>query len=449
MRRRWWRIAAPCADLILLAGCAVGPRYHRPVPITPDNFKETVGWKFAQPTDAAIRGPWWELFDDPQLNAFEEQVSVSNQTIAASAAGFLAARALVKQARSQLYPTVTANPSITVSRGSISRVQTTSPSSGSVVTSGSTGSVLTPASSTSTVTDYSLPFDASYEPDLWGRVGSTVRMNAAAAQVSAADLENTRLTIQAELAVDYFQLRGQDWLKQVLDSTVAAFQEALDLAKARYETGIDSDESVAQAETQLESAQAQDTNLGILRAQYEHAIAMLLGQPASTFSMPLQPLTANPPAIPIGVPSQLLERRPDVAAAERSAAEANAQIGVAKAAFFPTLTLSGSLGFASTSLANWLTWPSRVWSVGPALAATLFDGGLRKATAAQYEAAYRPDGGELSRDRARRVSAGRRQPLHSPNPDGRSSAAGYCSELSGTKSPARHRQVQIRDRSVT
>ena len=225
-------------------------------------------------------------------------------------------------------------------------------------------------------------------PDLWGRVRNTVRAQASAAQASAADLENTRLTVQAEVAADYFQLRGQDALKQLLDSTVIAYQESLDLTKALYETGIDSDESVAQAETQLESTQAQDTNLGILRAQYEHAIAMLVGQPASTFSIAAEPLKSDPPAIPFGVPSQLLERRPDVAANERLMEQANAQIGVALTAYYPTLTLSAAAGLESHSFTSWFTWPSRFFAVGPAVSETIFDGGLRKGTVQQFRAQY-------------------------------------------------------------
>jgi NodT family efflux transporter outer membrane factor (OMF) lipoprotein len=215
-----------------------------------------------------------------------------------------------------------------------------------------------------------------------------VRANVAAAQASAADLENTRLTMQSELAVDYFSLRGQDALKELLDSTVVAYRQSLDLTRALYETGIDSDESVAQAETQLEITQAQDTNLGILRAQYEHAIAMLVGQPASTFSIAALPWNVAPPAIPFGVPSQLLERRPDIAANERLMAQANAQIGVAVAAYYPTVTLSAAAGLQSTSFVNWFTWPSRFWSVGPSVAETIFDGGLRRATVEQYRAQY-------------------------------------------------------------
>ncbi len=357
----------------LLQGCAVGPTYHRPAVQSPPAYKEADGWKVAQPKDEVLHGQWWQLFNDPQLDALEQQVNVSNQNIAAAFASFLQARALVKEARAQYYPTLAVDPSVTRSRSSANLLQ-----SGGAA----------PAASGRTFTDYDLPFDASWTPDLWGRVRNTVKGNVAAAQASAADLENARLTAQAELAVDYYQLRTQDSLKQLLDATVVAYQQSLQVNQALYDTGIGGEEAVAQAEVQLQATQAQDTNLGIARAQYEHAIALLVGQPASTFSIPVEPLTADPPPIPIGVPSQLLERRPDVAADERLMAQANAQIGVATAAYYPTLTLSATAGFESSSLSNWLTWPSRYWSVGPALAETLFDGGLRRATVQQYRAAY-------------------------------------------------------------
>jgi NodT family efflux transporter outer membrane factor (OMF) lipoprotein len=366
----------------LLAGCTVGPKYHTPTAatpaaykeLTPDDYKNTDGWKVAQPKDDALRGKWWEIFGDPHLNALEEKVNVSNQNIAAAAASFFAARALVKEARSQLFPIVTTNPAITVQRPSAT--------SSTGKTGGST------SSSTGTFTDYTFPFDATWQPDLFGRIRNTIKSAAYGAQASAADLENIRLTVQADVAVDYFQLRGQDALKQLLDSTVVAFEQTLDLTKALYETGIESDEAVAQAETQLEATEAQNAALGIQRAQFEHAIAMLTGQSASTFSIPVEPLKSSPPAIPIGVPSQLLERRPDIAAAERLVAQANSQIGVARAAYFPTVTLSAAAGFASTSVASWFTWPSRFFSMGPAAAETIFEAGLRRATVEQFRAQY-------------------------------------------------------------
>jgi len=365
------------------SGCAVGPKYARPPvesppvykELSPDGGQSAGNWKTARPSDAAVRGKWWETFHDPQLNELEEKASSSNQNIAAAAANFLAARSLVRQARSQYFPTVTTNPSIMNTRPSPAQfggLQTGDPSGLTV----------------KSYTDYSLPFDASWEADLWGRIRGSVRVNIYAAQASAADLVNVRLSEQAELAADYYELRAQDSLKQVLDATVVAYQQTLELTQSQYRAGLSSDEAVAQAEAQLKAAQAQDTDLGVLRAQYEHAIAVLIGQSPSTFSLSANALAANPPAIPVGIPSELLERRPDIAAAERSVAQANAQIGVAKAAYFPTILLSASGGFGTSSVANWLTWPNRFWSVGPSLAETIFDAGLRKATVQQYRATY-------------------------------------------------------------
>lgn len=374
---------------LLLAGCMVGPKYHTPATDAPSAYKElnppadskdAATWKVAQPSDDALRGKWWEIFNDQQLNALEEKVNVSNQNIASAAASFFAARALVKEARAQLFPTVTVNPAITVSRPSAN----SSGGGGSSGTGTGTGS----GSTGGTSRNYTLPFDATWQPDLFGRVRNTVRAAAYGAQASAADLENTRLTIQAELAQDYFQLRGQDALKQLSDATVDADQKSLDLTQSLFETGIDSEESVAQADTQLKAAQAQDTALGIQRAQFEHAIAMLTGQPASTFSIPDAPLDSTPPAIPAGIPSELLQRRPDIAAGERLVAQANAQIGIARAAYFPTVTLSGSAGFTSSSFATWFSWPSRFYSLGASAAETLFEGGLRRATLEQFKAQY-------------------------------------------------------------
>ena len=376
-------LAALTLPVSLLTGCVVSPKYRRPSVPAPPAYKESQqvhterdgNWKSAQPNDNAIRGKWWEAYNDPQLNELEEKTGSSNQNIAAAMANFLVARALVRQARSQYFPTLTTNPSIVNSRPS----------------SGQFGGLRTGTSSEVTVksfTDYSLPFDASWEPDFWGRVRSTVRANVYAAQASAADLENVRLSQQAELAVDYYELRAQDSLKEILDSTVTAYQDALSLTQSQYRAGLSNDEAVAQAEAQLRAAQAQDTNLGVLRAQYEHAIAVLIGQPASTFSLPAQALEAKPPRTPSGIPSEILERRPDIATAERGVAQANSQIGIAKAAYFPNILLSASGGFGNSSLSSWFTWPSRFWSVGPSFAETLFDAGLRRARVQQYVANY-------------------------------------------------------------
>jgi NodT family efflux transporter outer membrane factor (OMF) lipoprotein len=372
----------PIALLAALGGCTVGPAYHRPSTDAPQaykeltaaQFKDTDGWKVAVPQDAAIRGKWWELFADPQLNGLEEQVKSSNQTVAAAYASFMQARALVRQAQAQYWPTLSVGASVTRShQPAISAVPSAAASTGPTAGTGN---------------EFSLPFDASWTPDLWGRVRNLVKGNIAAAQASAADLANAQLTAEAELAVDYFQLRSQDQLLALTNATVKAYSESLDYNRAQFETGIGSDEAVAQAQVQLQTTQAQAMNLGIARAQYEHAIAVLVGQPASTFSVTVTTHTVQPPGVPLGVPSQLLERRPDVAADERLMAQANAQIGVAEAAYFPTLTLSASAGFDSTTAANWLTWPARFWSVGPSLSETIFDGGLRSATVAQFRAAY-------------------------------------------------------------
>jgi NodT family efflux transporter outer membrane factor (OMF) lipoprotein len=370
-------VAFSCC-LLFLSGCTVGPKYVRPSmqapgaykELTPEQLKDTDGWKVAQPQDDVIRDNWWEVFNDAQLNSLEQQVNISNQNVAAAAANFLSARALVKQARSRYFPTVTTGPSIANERQPV------------------LGGFPISASQIGSFNDFSLPFDASWQPDLWGRIRNTVRANQYGAQASAADLQNVRLTAQAEVAVDFYEIRTQDALKQLFDATVVAYKDSLDLTQLQFNAGIASDEAVAQAETQLETTEAQDTNLGILRAQLEHAIALLVGQSASAFSLPVAPLQANPPAIPFGVPSQLLERRPDIAAAERLMAQANAQIGVATAAFYPNVTLNASAGFAATSISTWFTWSSRLWSVGPSLAETLFDAGLRRATVEQFQATY-------------------------------------------------------------
>jgi NodT family efflux transporter outer membrane factor (OMF) lipoprotein len=385
--------AAALCGVLLFTGCDVGPKYSKATAqtppaykeLTPDQYKDTDGWKVAQPKDDALRGKWWEIFGDEKLNALEEQITVSNQSIAAAAAGFLSARALVRQARSQYYPTVAANPAISYDRIPITSIGSSGSSSGSGSgsSSGSSNSFLT-----GTFAEYALPFDATWQPDLWGRVRNMVRANVAAAQASAADLVNVRLTVEAEVAQDYFQLRSQDALKELFDETIAAYKDSLDLTNQLYNAGLIGNEAVAQAETQLDSTEAQETNLGILRAQYEHAIAMLVGQPASTFSIAAETFKPNPPAIPIGVPADLLERRPDIAMNERLMAQANAQIGVAKAAYYPNVTLSAAAGFENISITSWFTWPSRFWALGPSLAETIFDAGLRNATMQQYRSQY-------------------------------------------------------------
>jgi NodT family efflux transporter outer membrane factor (OMF) lipoprotein len=372
----------PAVAALLLAGCRVGPKYQVP-PATsqappptykesPTQFPTSDAWKVAQPQDAMLRGKWWEIYNDPELNALEDQLNVDNQNIKQSFENFMEARTLITQARSQLYPTVGTSPSYARSRSSANVGSSTASSGGD--------SSLT-----------ALPLSVSWEPDLWGRVRNLIREQQYNAQLSAADLENERLTEQATLAVVFFEIRGQDSLQKLYQDTVEADKKALELARSRYETGVDDQISVVEAENTLQNAQSAMTNLGIARAQFEHSIAMLIGKSASDFSMPVKPLNATPPAIPIGLPSQLLERRPDIAAQERNMAAANAQIGVAVAAFYPNLTLSASGGFESSTFKHLLDWPSRVWSVGPSVSETIFDAGLRRATVNQYISVYNAD----------------------------------------------------------
>ena len=379
---------------VLLSGCRVGPKYVAPNVPAPPEFKEAAPaayaatpdatWKPAQPQDAALKGKWWESFNEPELNGLEDQLDINNQNIAQYFQNFMAARAQVSQAKSQYYPTVTVDPSFDRSK-SPSTLHGSSTSATAAASSG----VTTNSGTTSTV--MSLPFDVSWEPDLWGKIRNTVSEYQFATQVSAADLENERLTEQADLAEYYFQLRGQDALQDLYNKTVAADQKSLDLTKALYETGIDNDESVAQAEVTLENAQEASTGIATNRAIYEHAIATLIGQPASTFSLPVKALTTPVPPIPVGLPSQLLQRRPDIAAAERTMAEANALIGVEKAAYYPTLSLSGSGGLESSSISKLFSTPALFWSLGASAAQTIFDAGLRNATVRQYTAQYNAD----------------------------------------------------------
>jgi len=383
-----------CATVLLLVlpGCVVGPKYHPPASQapaaaykeSPTQFKDTGDWTVAQPADAKLRGKWWEIFDDSELNALEEQLDINNQNIKQYFENFMEARAIVREARSQYFPTLTAAPSITHSRASANLGAGTASTSTTTTTTSTTTTQLQS-------TLYSLPLEASWEPDLWGKVRNTLRQAQYAAQVSAADLENERLTEQASLAEYFFEIRGQDQLQKIFDDTVDADQKAYDLTRSLYEEGIDDQISVVEAETTLRSAQAGATNVGVARAQYEHAIAVLVGKAATNFSIPVKPMTAAPPPIPVGVPSELLERRPDVAAAERTMAEANASIGIAYAAYYPNLTLSADGGFESSAFKNWLSWPSRFWSVGSSLSETLFDAGLRRATVQQYVATYNAD----------------------------------------------------------
>jgi NodT family efflux transporter outer membrane factor (OMF) lipoprotein len=355
---------------ITLCGCTVGPRYAKPTAPAPPEYKELPqNWKAAQPSDQIAKGKWWEVFQDPQLNTLEDQINVSNQTLKAAQAQFEQARAIVRFNRADLYPTVTAGVSATRNHLSTNRPN----------------GRLSP---TSVYTDLQLPVDATYEADVWGRVRRTVEAARANAQASAADLESVSLSLHAELATDYFQMRALDAEYDLLNSTVAAYQKALELTQNRYSGGVASQVDVAQAQTQLETTRAQAIDLGVQRAQFEHAIAALTGQPASSFTLPAMPLTATPPIVPTGLPSDLLERRPDVAGNERRMATANAQIGIARAAYFPTITLSASGGFEGTSITNWFNGPSGFLIGGASALVTAFDVGRRRAVTDEAKAAY-------------------------------------------------------------
>jgi NodT family efflux transporter outer membrane factor (OMF) lipoprotein len=358
--------------LLLLCACNPAPKYVLPPAPTPAAYKEATadkdgtGWKLAQPGDDKLRGKWWEIYNDPQLNALEEQVAISNQSLKAAEANFRAARAAVVIARAALYPTIGASPAYTNSRvsGTIARI------------------------TSSVNNEYALPFDISYTPDFWHRIRNTIDAQAFTAQASAADVATALLTTQADLATDYFELRATDMQRKILDDTMVNYRQNVDLTNTLYKTGINSEQDLVQAQNQLDTATAQATDLGVARAQFEHAIAMLTGKTPSELSIPVGTFNPDPPAIPVAVPSTLLERRPDIAALERTIASANAQIGVARAAYYPTLTLSASGGLESYSFLHWFSAPSRFWSVGPALSQTLWEGGARRGQNQQVQAQY-------------------------------------------------------------
>jgi NodT family efflux transporter outer membrane factor (OMF) lipoprotein len=380
---------------VMLTGCTVGPKYHPPALQPPPAYKEapppgptsnppqaqqsdapkdntTETWTVAQPADEKIRGDWWAIFNEPELNDLEGQLNINNQNLKLYFENYMEARALVGEARALYFPTVSFGPSYTRGKSSGSL------NSGSSFNTGKNSQI------------YSLPLDISWTPDLFGRIRSQVHEAQYNAQASAADLENERLVEQADLANFYFEIRGQDALIQLFNQTVAQYQKSLDLTQAQYDTGVGDQLSVVEARTTLQSAQASLTNLGILRAQYEHAIAVLIGKEASGFSLPARPITTAPPPIPIGMPSLLLQRRPDVAAAERTMASANAQLGVAYSAFYPSLTLSVSGGFQSSLFKHIADWPSRFWSIGPSFSQPIFNAALSSALH-QYVAVYNAD----------------------------------------------------------
>jgi NodT family efflux transporter outer membrane factor (OMF) lipoprotein len=377
MQRGYLPLACLTCLVLMITACSIGPQYQRPevrVPAAykespPISFKAADGWKAARPSDDLSRGQWWEVFQDPELNALEEQVDISNQTLAVAEAQLRGARAAIGVARAALFPTVTGTASVIGARQSLNRPGASNPSS-------------------ATRADYLLTADTSYEIDIWGRIRHNIEASISSAQASAADLETARLSIHAELAVDYFALRGLDAQRQLLDFTITAFERALELTTNRYNAGVASQVEVLQARTQLENTRAQAIEVGVQRAQFEHAIAILLGKPPADFSIPQAPLTLLPPAIPIGLPSELLERRPDIASAERDVAAANAQIGIAQAAFYPTVTLRSIVGLESSSLTNLFSWPSALWSFGASVVEIAFDGGRRQALTEQARAAY-------------------------------------------------------------
>jgi NodT family efflux transporter outer membrane factor (OMF) lipoprotein len=354
-------------------------------------FKEAppAGWKDAEPNEGLVRGRWWEIYNDPQLNDLASRVELSNQNVIAAMARFREAVDQVTIARASLFPTVTALPSVLVTKGSSlsSRGQLlTSSTTGGTATT--TGGTTTTSSGPSVRVNYAMPFDISYQADIWGNIRRSVTAAQDTAQASAADLENAKLTFQAQLAQMYFQLHGADADADLLRRNVAIFERSLQLTEERFNAGVSSGADVAQAKTQLETTRAQLIEVGVARAQFEHAIAVLMGDTPAMVSIPEKIINTPPPQIPLGLPSTLMERRPDVAATERAIAAANEQIGIAKAAYFPMLTLSGTGGFVSTSLATLFSTPSLFWSVGPQLAATLFDGGLRKGQVRLSQATY-------------------------------------------------------------
>ena len=369
--RRQSIFAAAAVAALALAGCSVGPKYVKPTAEVPADYKETPSnFKVAQPSDAITKGKWWEIYGDTQLNSLEEQINVSNQTLKSADAQFREARAAVRISRGALYPTVGVNPSAGHTEQS------------------ENAPLFNKQTEVRSYNNFSLPFDFSYELDLWGRVRKTIEASRSEAQASAGDLANVNLSLHAELAMDYFQLRGLDAEKQLLDSTVVSYQKAVDLTNSRFKAGIASAVDLAQAQTTLETTRAQAVDVEVDRAAFEHAIAVLVGEPASTFHIDPLPLDLLPPAMPPGVPSDLLERRPDISAAERRVQEANANVGVARTAYYPLVTLGGQGGFQSSAFTTLIQGPSGLWSLGGQAAQTIFDGGVRRGTNEQARAAY-------------------------------------------------------------
>jgi NodT family efflux transporter outer membrane factor (OMF) lipoprotein len=368
-RQALWLIPLAMA-MFQLSGCTVGPKYHTPATPAPPAYKEVGNWKPAQPNDQNLGGSWWTVFQDPQLDALEQQIDVGNQNLKAAEAQFRQARATLRYYRADYYPTVTAGPSATRQRTSSRRPPPTSTFDGI------------------TYNDFVMPFSVSYQVDVWGRIRKNVESYREQAQASAADLATVNLSMHADLAVDYFQARSLDAEEQLLNSTVKEYEQALELNENRFQGGIASEVEVEQAKTQLQTTRAQAIDVGVARAQYEHAVAILIGKPPAEFSLPPLPLTAPPPHVPVSVPSELLERRPDIAAAERRVASANAQIGVAKSAYYPSIGLTASGGFESSAITTLLNGPSGLWSLGLSAVETVFDGGRRRSLNDQARSAY-------------------------------------------------------------
>ncbi len=389
--------------LLPAAGCRVGPKYAPPAALAPavpayqsasatnaaNVAEDGSTWKPAAPADAMLRGRWWEVFGDPELNALEARLELDNQTIRQQFQLFLEARDLIREARAQLFPAASVGPAFNRSKSSGNLRNASSVTGSGVSNSNGNTTIVTNAGTQSTL--WNAPLSLSWQPDLWGRIRNTIRQDEYSAQVSAADLELQRLTEEAALAQAFFEIHGEDALQAVVNSVVAADEDSLKLTQAQFETGIADRQAVVQAQTTLQSAQAQAIAIAGPRATYEHAIATLIGRPASDFHVPVRASIVAPPPIPIGIPSQLLERRPDVAAAERTMAAANATIGIATAAYYPTLTLTATGGFESSTFKHWFDYPSRFWSAGPSFSQPVYDAGLRRSTVHQYIAAYNAD----------------------------------------------------------
>lgn len=375
--------------ILSLSSCTVGPDYVKPSAPVPAKFKEAEHhWKVAQPQDEDDRGAWWTVFNDPRLNALEKQASAANQTLINADANYRQALALVAEARASYFPTASMTPSITRQRKGNGSTAFISTSSNGVTTTGTAAGTSGGGSNSSVATSHLLAFAASWEPDLWGSISRSVEASSAGAQASHALLASTQLSAQGSLAQLYFQVRALDKDQQLLDRTVIEYRRALQLTHFQYAAGIAARADIVQAQSQLEVAEAQALNNKISRAQFEHAIAVLVGKPPAEFSLPPLPLATLPPVIPLTLPATLLERRPDVAQAERLMAQANAQIGVAIAAYFPTLTLSATASVANGGYAHWFSIPALGWALGPQLATTILDGGLRKATTQAARAGY-------------------------------------------------------------